>query len=87
LTRLRIPPSPAFSGSQSPLSATSTLRSPFSARSPYEWDIASQRKSFDLKSPKTARCGVRHVREIVTRTVTYTPRMSAAPKGKRRKVE
>jgi hypothetical protein len=43
----------------------------------------------DMKamSPKTSRCGVRHVREIVTRTVTYTPRMSAAPKGKRRKVE
>jgi hypothetical protein len=27
------------------------------------------------------------VREIVTRTVTYTPRMSPAPKGKRRKIE
>jgi hypothetical protein len=30
---------------------------------------------------------VRQVREIVTRTVTYTPRMSPAPKGKRRKID
>jgi hypothetical protein len=30
---------------------------------------------------------VRHIREVVTRTVTYTPRMDPAPKGKRRKVE
>jgi hypothetical protein len=86
LHRLRIPPSPALSETKSPLSATSNMRSPFSARSPYEWDITKGRY-FDAKSPKTNRCGVRHVREIVTRTVTYTPQMNAAPKGKRRKVE
>ncbi|KAK2071239.1 hypothetical protein P8C59_005679 [Phyllachora maydis] len=31
--------------------------------------------------------GPRQVREVVTRTVTYTPRMGPAPKGKRRKVD
>lgn len=29
---------------------------------------------------------VRHIREVVTRTVTYTPRMDPAPRGKRRKL-
>lgn len=87
LARLRIPSSPAYSATDSPLSATSTLRSPFSARSPYEWDVGAKGRYFDIKSPKSARSGIRHVREIVTRTVTYTPRMSAAPKGKRRKLD
>jgi len=87
LGRLRIPPSPAYSATDSPLSATSTIRSPFSARSPYEWEVGAKGRYFDIKSPKSARSGIRHVREIVTRTVTYTPRMSAAPKGKRRKLD
>lgn len=92
LGRLRIPQSPLFTGGDSPLSATSnhTLRSPFSARSarsPYDWDLKSKGRYFDIKSPKSARSSVRQVREIVTRTVTYTPRMSPAPKGKRRKVD
>ncbi|TVY15189.1 hypothetical protein LARI1_G006438 [Lachnellula arida] len=90
LGRLRIPPSPAFSGADSPRSATSAVRSPFSARSarsPYDWDCKSRGRYFDVKSPKATRSSVRQVREIVTRTVTYTPRMSPAPKGKRRKIE
>lgn len=29
---------------------------------------------------------IRHIREVVTRTVTYTPRMEPAPRGKRRKL-
>lgn len=92
LGRLRIPPSPAFSGAESPLSAsaTSAVRSPFSARSsrsPYDWDLKCKGRYFDVKSPKTSRSSIRQVREIVTRTVTYTPRMSPAPKGKRRKIE
>jgi len=98
LGRLRIPPpSPAFSGSESPMSApltaSSAVRSPFSARSarsarsPYDWDHISKGRYFDVKSPKTTRSSIREVREIVTRTVTYTPRMSPAPKGKRRKIE
>jgi len=90
LGRLRIPPSPAFSGGESPLSATSAIRSPFSARSarsPFDWDFKSKGRYFDVKSPKSTRSSVRQVREIVTRTVTYTPRMSPAPKGKRRKID
>ncbi|RDL34597.1 Uncharacterized protein BP5553_07725 [Venustampulla echinocandica] len=90
LGRLRIPPSPAFSTAESPRSATSAVRSPFSARSarsPYDWDLRSKGRYFDVKSPKSTRSSVRQVREIVTRTVTYTPRMSPAPKGKRRKIE
>ncbi|PSS23078.1 hypothetical protein M430DRAFT_33672, partial [Amorphotheca resinae ATCC 22711] len=96
LGRLRIPPSPATPGAESPLSApltaSSAVHSPFSARSargarsPYDWDFQSKGRYFDIKSPKTARSSVRQVREIVTRTVTYTPRMSPAPKGKRRKI-
>ncbi|RFU25276.1 hypothetical protein B7463_g11068, partial [Scytalidium lignicola] len=89
LGRLRIPPSPIFSATESPLSATSAVRSPFSARSarsPFDWSFSSKGRYFDAKSPKT-RSSVRQVREIVTRTVTYTPRMSPAPKGKRRKIE
>lgn len=97
--RLRIPPSPAFSlkDARSPLSANpysahpmsaTSIHSPFSARSPHDWDIALKGRWFDVKSPKTSRSGVKHIRETVTtRTVTYTPRMSAAPRGKRRKVE
>ncbi|KAL5320851.1 hypothetical protein ACEPPN_011661 [Leptodophora sp. 'Broadleaf-Isolate-01'] len=90
LGRLRIPPSPAFTSAESPMSATSAVRSPFSARSarsPFDWDFKSKGRYFDIKSPKSSRSSVRQVREIVTRTVTYTPRMSPAPKGKRRKIE
>lgn len=93
LGRLRIPPSPAFAGVDSPLSATATLRSPFSARSarsPFDWDFSTKGgRYWDVKSPKT-RSSVRLVRETVTRTVTYTsttPQMCPAPKGKRRKIE
>ncbi|QSZ28650.1 hypothetical protein DSL72_003149 [Monilinia vaccinii-corymbosi] len=86
LGRLRIPASPASSYVESPLSA----RSPFSARSarsPYDWDLRSKGRYFDINPQKQTRPSVRQVREVVTRTVTYTPRMSPAPKGKRRKVE
>jgi hypothetical protein len=97
LGRLRIPPSPSFSGGDSPLSApltaSSAVHSPFSARSsrgprsPYDWSCQSKARFIDIKPPKSAGSNVRHVREILTRTVTYTPRMSPAPKGKRRKIE
>jgi len=36
---------------------------------------------------KESRSSIRHIREVVTRTVTYTPRMAPAPKGKRRKLD
>ncbi|KAH6854634.1 hypothetical protein B0I37DRAFT_35500 [Chaetomium sp. MPI-CAGE-AT-0009] len=36
---------------------------------------------------RESRTSIRHIREVVTRTVTYTPRMAPAPKGKRRKID
>ncbi|KAK3694100.1 hypothetical protein B0T22DRAFT_476879 [Podospora appendiculata] len=36
---------------------------------------------------RESRSSIRHIREVVTRTVTYTPRMGPAPKGKRRKLD
>ncbi|ORY62321.1 uncharacterized protein BCR38DRAFT_410749 [Pseudomassariella vexata] len=86
---LRIPPSPAVSTLESPMSATA--RSPFSARSvrsPFDWEAALKaRYAQDSKATKSSGRSVRHIREVVTRTVTYTPRMDPAPKGKRRKLE
>ncbi|KAL2263704.1 hypothetical protein VTK26DRAFT_5560 [Humicola hyalothermophila] len=38
-------------------------------------------------SKRESRSSIRHIREVVTRTVTYTPRMGPAPKGKRRKID
>ncbi|KAI0196856.1 hypothetical protein F4808DRAFT_301992 [Astrocystis sublimbata] len=84
---LNVPSSPAVSITDSPMSAT--IRSPFSSRSvrsPFDWDAALKaRYSQDCRAHKPTSKSVRHIREVVTRTVTFTPRMSPAPKGKRRK--
>ncbi|KAI6093888.1 hypothetical protein F4821DRAFT_6738 [Hypoxylon rubiginosum] len=84
---IHMPPSPAVSTLDSPLSATA--RSPFSARSvrsPFDWEAAlKSRYAQDCRAQKSSAKSVRHIREVVTRTVTYTPRMDPAPKGKRRK--
>ncbi|CAJ2501988.1 Uu.00g048410.m01.CDS01 [Anthostomella pinea] len=84
---LNIPPSPAISHLDTPLSATA--RSPFSARSvrsPFDWEAAlKSRYAQDSRAQKSTGKSVRHIREVVTRTVTYTPRMNPAPKGKRRR--
>ncbi|KAJ3490955.1 hypothetical protein NLG97_g5678 [Lecanicillium saksenae] len=72
------------------MSAVSTSFSPYSARSVrsvFDWDAALKAHYADQKRPKSSRTSVRHIREVVTRTVTYTPRMEPAPRGKRRKVE
>ncbi|OAA67605.1 hypothetical protein ISF_03781 [Cordyceps fumosorosea ARSEF 2679] len=85
----KIPPSPALSNLDSPLSAAASMFSPYSGRSSrsvFDWDAALKARCADQKKPKSART-VRHIREVVTRTVTYTPRMEPAPRGKRRKVE
>ncbi|AEO65477.1 b63ea512-b4e2-4d92-ab0a-1635c95be0d4 [Thermothielavioides terrestris] len=39
------------------------------------------------QTKRDSRSSIRHIREVVTRTVTYTPRMGPAPKGKRRKID
>ncbi|KAF4123486.1 hypothetical protein GMORB2_6187 [Geosmithia morbida] len=84
---LKVPPSPSISNLDSP------VRSPFSAggrsiqpRSAFDWDAALKARTQSLKK-KPPRTSTRHIREVVTRTVTYTPRMDPAPKGKRRKVD
>lgn len=92
----RIPPSPAV---DSPLRSPYSARS---IKSPFDWDAALKSKRYRevIKPPTSAvgtggaqspRCekgrSVKHIREVVTRTVTYTPRMDPAPKGKRRKLE
>ncbi|KAH7034965.1 uncharacterized protein B0I36DRAFT_360419 [Microdochium trichocladiopsis] len=82
---LLVPQSPAVSTADSP----TAMRSPFSARSvrsPFDWEAALKaRYSTDCRATKPSTKSVRHIREVVTRTVTYTPRMNPAPKGKRRR--
>ncbi|KAF2650377.1 hypothetical protein K491DRAFT_608924 [Lophiostoma macrostomum CBS 122681] len=95
--RLYIPQSPMYSPAsvrspasmRSPASANS-VNSPYSAMSPKAWDL-------DKKTGRTRRVSVR---EVVTRTVTYSstntpvdpkapnfPQIDPAPRGKRRKLE
>ncbi|KAJ4396754.1 hypothetical protein N0V93_000976 [Gnomoniopsis smithogilvyi] len=92
---LRVPPSPALDTVvRSPWSARSV-------KSPFDWDAALKAKRYtEVGSGPTSagsapghssRCekkgtSIRHIREVVTRTVTYTPRMEPAPRGKRRKL-
>ncbi|EHK15739.1 uncharacterized protein TRIVIDRAFT_38063 [Trichoderma virens Gv29-8] len=86
---LKVPPSPAISNLDSPLSSR-LIGSPFSARSihsVFDWDAALKARLGEVKKQKSSRVSVRHIREVVTRTVTYTPKMDPAPRGKRRKVE
>ncbi|KAI9897467.1 hypothetical protein N3K66_007323 [Trichothecium roseum] len=82
-----LPASPALSNLDSPMSALS----PWSARSGrtsvFDWDAALKARFSEQYKKKSSRTSVRHIREVVTRTVTYTPRMEPAPRGKRRKVE
>ncbi|KAI1828015.1 hypothetical protein F4861DRAFT_239121 [Xylaria intraflava] len=86
---LNVPPSPTVSTVDSPLSVS--IRSPFSARSvrsAFDWEAALKaRYSPDCRAHKPTSKSVRQIREVVTRTVTYTPRMNPAPKGKRRKTQ
>ena len=85
LRRLRIPQSPSYSPpTDSPKS--SAIRSPFS---PADWYLDSKARMYE--SPRTPRSGCHRpvsVRQVVTRTVTYTRTpLDPAPKGKRRKLE
>ena len=80
--RLRIPQSPMFSPStDSPKS--SAMRSPFS---PADWILEGKTRYFD--PPRSGCHRPVSVRQVVTRTVTYTRTpLEPAPKGKRRKLE
>ncbi|KAF2683514.1 hypothetical protein K458DRAFT_305516 [Lentithecium fluviatile CBS 122367] len=91
--RLYIPQSPYSPATvRSPASANSasanSISSPYSAVSPRTWDL-------EKKTGRTRRVSVR---EVVTRTVTYSstpvdakapnfPQIDPAPRGKRRKIE
>ncbi|KAL8691444.1 MAG: hypothetical protein Q9218_003327 [Villophora microphyllina] len=82
LRRLRIPQSPVCSpATDSPKSAT--MRSPFS---PADWYFEGKTRYFE--PPRTGCHRPVSVRQVVTRTVTYTRTpLDPAPKGKRRKLE
>ncbi|KAJ2900300.1 hypothetical protein MKZ38_002518 [Zalerion maritima] len=88
-------------------SATKSPYSSRSIKSPFDWEAALKARRFEgctkpntapvptsttpTTTGKSSKTTVRHIREVVTRTVTYTPKntpkMAPAPKGKRRKVE
>ncbi|CCE34493.1 uncharacterized protein CPUR_08425 [Claviceps purpurea 20.1] len=84
----KLPPSPAFSSVDSPLSANTTRSNPSAraSRPVFDWEAALEAHAAD-KRHKTSRTSIRHIREVVTRTVTYIPRMEPAPRGKRRREE
>ncbi|EGZ76479.1 hypothetical protein NEUTE2DRAFT_98344 [Neurospora tetrasperma FGSC 2509] len=86
---------------RTPLSAAS-VRSPFDWETALKLrrfaEVSSLKRSAPSDAPavsnptsvpvaKESRSSIRHIREVVTRTVTYTPRMAPAPKGKRRKID
>lgn len=86
---------------RTPLSAAS-VRSPFDWDAALKLrrfaEVSSLKRSAPSDAPavttptsvpviKESRSSIRHIREVVTRTVTYTPRMAPAPKGKRRKID
>ncbi|KAL2139284.1 hypothetical protein VTI28DRAFT_5422 [Corynascus sepedonium] len=85
---------------RSPLSAAS-IRSPFdweaALKSRRFAETPGSKRPAAPETPGTpgtpghtkreSRSSIRHIREVVTRTVTYTPRMAPAPKGKRRKID
>ena len=85
LRRLRIPQSPVYSpATDSPKS--SAMRSPFS---PADWFLEGKTRYYE--SPRSGCHRPVSVRQVVTRTVTYTRSpitpLDPAPKGKRRKLE
>ena len=86
LRRLRIPQSPMWSPATDSPHSSCTLRSPFSSA---DWNMDKMRKIYD--SPRSATQKPVSVRQVVTRTVTYTRTpvtpLEPAPKGKKRRLE
>jgi len=83
---------------QSPFDWDAALKSRRVAETPGSAGLKRPAKSETPTTPKPgptspthtkreSRSSIRHIREVVTRTVTYTPRMAPAPKGKRRKLD
>lgn len=83
LRRLRIPQSPVIYSPATDSPKSSAVRSPFS---PAEWYLEGKTRYYE--SPRTGCHRPVSVRQVVTRTVTYTRTpLDPAPKGKRRKLE
>ncbi|KAK4500307.1 hypothetical protein PRZ48_008496 [Zasmidium cellare] len=89
--RLHIPQSPAFSPALGSALSTCSVPSPYSSTpiSAAPWSASfSPRDYTNAETSAIGPPGKVHVRQVVTRTVTYcrTP-LDPAPKGKRRKIE
>ena len=86
LRRLRIPQSPMWSPATESPHSSSALRSPFSSA---DWNVDKMKRLYE--SPRSASHKPVSVRQVVTRTVTYTRTpvtpLDPAPKGKKRRVE
>ncbi|KAF2166575.1 hypothetical protein M409DRAFT_23210 [Zasmidium cellare ATCC 36951] len=88
--RLHIPQSPAFSPALGSALSTHSVPSPYSSTpiSAAPWSASFSRDYTNAEANANGPPGKVHVRQVVTRTVTYcrTP-LDPAPKGKRRKIE
>ncbi|KAL9096546.1 MAG: hypothetical protein Q9163_006426 [Psora crenata] len=86
LRKLRIPQSPLWSPAPESPHSSSALRSPFASA---EWNAERMKRVYD--SPRSATNKPVSVRQVVTRTVTYTRTpitpLDPAPKGKKRRIE
>ena len=86
LRRLRIPQSPMWSPAADSPHSGSALRSPFSSA---DWNAEKMKRLYE--SPRSATGKPVSVRQVVTRTVTYTRTpitpLDPAPKGKKRRIE
>lgn len=83
LRRLRIPQSPIVFSPTTDSPKSGIMRSPFS---PSDWVLDGKTRYYE--SPRSGVHRPVSVRQVVTRTVTYTRTpLDPAPKGKRRKVE
>ncbi|OAA64350.1 hypothetical protein SPI_02997 [Niveomyces insectorum RCEF 264] len=74
-------------GKQPPAASNSTAAAAAAAATTTTSTSTSTSTSTTAPTATAARTSIRHIREVVTRTVTYTPRMNPAPKGKKRKMD
>ncbi|KAK3363092.1 hypothetical protein B0T25DRAFT_443769 [Lasiosphaeria hispida] len=75
------------SGSKRPAAAAAAAAVTGTETPPIKGPTTPTHAKTPTHSKRESRSSIRHIREVVTRTVTYTPRMAPAPKGKRRKLD